>query len=85
MEHTYQGTFERYEKKYLLSAEQYRAVRAALDRVMEVDQYGETTILNIYYDTPDFRLIRRSLEGPVYKEKLRLRSYFRLHDIPVVP
>ena len=75
MEQAYQGIFERYEKKYLLTAEQYTAVRTALDRIMEVDQYGETTILNIYYDTPDFRLIRRSLEGPVYKEKLRLRCY----------
>ena len=75
MEKAYQGVFERYEKKYLLSAEQYTAVRSAMDRIMEVDRYGETTILNIYYDTPDFRLIRRSLEGPVYKEKLRLRCY----------
>ena len=39
------------------------------------DEHGESTICNIYYDTPDFRLIRRSLEKPVYKEKLRLRSY----------
>lgn len=39
------------------------------------DEYGESTICNLYYDTPDFRLIRRSLERPVYKEKLRLRSY----------
>ena len=75
MEQTYQGIFERYEKKYLLTAEQYRKVRTALDGIMEVDDYGETTILNIYYDTPDYRLIRRSLEGPVYKEKLRLRCY----------
>lgn len=28
-----------------------------------------------YYDTPDFRLIRQSLDRPVYKEKLRMRSY----------
>ena len=41
----------------------------------EVDQYGETPILNIYFDTPDYRLIRTSLEKPAYKEKLRLRSY----------
>ena len=42
---------------------------------MQVDQYGLHTICNIYYDTPDDLLIRRSLEHPVYKEKLRLRSY----------
>lgn len=32
-------------------------------------------ICNIYCDTVDNRLIRASIEKPVYKEKLRLRSY----------
>jgi hypothetical protein len=41
----------------------------------EVDSYGKTSILNIYFDTPDYKLIERSLEKPVYKEKLRLRTY----------
>jgi hypothetical protein len=39
------------------------------------DHHGMNTICNLYYDTPDYRLIRRSLEHPVYKEKMRLRSY----------
>ena len=34
-----------------------------------------TTIRNVYFDTDSFRLIRRSLEKPAYKEKLRIRSY----------
>ena len=42
---------------------------------MEPDPYGRTTIRNLYFDTDRFRLIRRSLEKPVYKEKLRVRSY----------
>lgn len=42
---------------------------------MRPDIYGESTVCSVYYDTPDFRLIRASLEKPVYKEKLRLRSY----------
>lgn len=42
---------------------------------MKLDHYGRTTIRNIYYDTDTYRLIRRSLEKPVYKEKLRIRSY----------
>ena len=71
----YQDIFERHEIKYLLTEETYRELRARLDSFMAVDQYGETTILNIYYDTPNSRLIRRSLEKPVYKEKLRLRCY----------
>ena len=71
----FREVFKRTEIKYLLSAEQYEALRQRLQGLAEVDQYGECDILNIYYDTPGFQLIRTSLEKPVYKEKLRLRSY----------
>ena len=47
---------------------------------MVMDPHGESTICNIYYDTPDFRLVRASLEKPVYKEKLRMRSYGRARE-----
>lgn len=40
-----------------------------------MDEYGMYPICSIYFDTDDYRLIRASLEKPVYKEKLRLRSY----------
>jgi len=42
---------------------------------MCLDDYGRTTIRNIYYDTDSYLLIRRSIEKPVFKEKLRIRSY----------
>jgi hypothetical protein len=71
----YQGVFKRYEKKYLLSDYQYKLLRERLAEYMEQDSYGLHTINNIYYDTDDYRLIRESLSKPVYKEKLRLRSY----------
>lgn len=45
------------------------------DALHEKDEYGEYTIYNIYYDTDDWRLIRSSIDKPVYKEKLRVRSY----------
>ena len=67
--------FKRHELKYLVSAEQRELIESAFERYMVHDEHGESMICNIYYDTPDFRLIRRSLEKPVYKEKLRLRSY----------
>lgn len=70
-----QRTFERYEKKYLLSAEQYGRLRKKLEDKMSPDRYGKNTVLSVYYDTPDFRLIRMSMEKPIYKEKLRMRSY----------
>ena len=70
-----QLTFERVEKKYLLTPAQLDALAPMLHRHMQIDQYGRYTICNVYYDTPDYRLIRTSLQKPVYKEKLRLRSY----------
>ena len=51
---------------------------------MELDKYGRTTIRNIYFDTPDYRLIRRSIEKPIYKEKLRIRSYKKAEDQSIV-
>ena len=68
-------TFKRSEQKYLLNEQQAAAFLAAMDQYMTPDKYPVSSIRNIYYDTPDFRLIRRSLEKPVYKEKIRLRSY----------
>ena len=66
---------QRYELKYLLTAEQTEALLLALRGHMQLDQYGRTSIASIYYDTPDARLVRASLEKPPFKEKLRLRSY----------
>ena len=53
-------------------------VLEAMAAYMELDKYGRCTMRNIYLDTDNFRLIRRSLEKPVYKEKLRIRSYRRV-------
>ncbi len=71
----YQNTFKRYEIKYMISAEQKELLLSAMSPYMRLDKYGRTTIRNIYFDTDNFRLIRRSIEKPVYKEKLRVRSY----------
>lgn len=67
--------FERVERKFLLTPAQYAGLMRTLPEYMQADQYGESTILSLYLDTEDSLLIRRSLEKPVYKEKLRLRSY----------
>ena len=70
-----QEVFKRYEKKYILTKEQYEKFRSMTEGRLEVDQYGKHTICNIYFDTSNYSLIRNSIEKPVYKEKLRLRSY----------
>lgn len=67
--------FKRYEIKYLLTREQKEAVMSAMTDHMDPDSFGRSTIRNIYYDTDNYRLVRRSLERPIYKEKLRVRSY----------
>lgn len=68
-------TFKRYELKYMLTRSQAAALRRAMHGHMALDLYGHCTIRNIYYDTDSFRLVRRSMEKPFYKEKLRVRSY----------
>ncbi len=71
----YQAVFKRYETKYLITLEQKQRILEAMEPHMALDRYGRTTIRNTYFDTENYRLIRRSIEKPVYKEKLRLRSY----------
>ena len=68
-------TMKRYEIKYILSKEQVDFIKKELVGHMEVDEYGLTSIASIYYDTPDYRLIRTSIAKPPFKEKIRLRSY----------
>lgn len=68
-------TFKRYEKKYLLSAQQYDALWEKLKDRLLPDLYFRSTVCSVYYDDDAYSLIRHSLEKPVYKEKLRLRSY----------
>ena len=70
-----QWSFQRIEEKYLLTNQQYDRLRAALNERIEPDEYPKSTICNIYYDTSDYLLIRRSMDKPLYKEKFRLRSY----------
>lgn len=73
----YQTVFKRYELKYLLTQAQKEHILMAMKPYMTMDQYGRTCIRNIYFDTDNYRLIRKSIEKPAYKEKLRIRSYQR--------
>ena len=71
----YQAVFKRKEMKYLMSSEQNEKLMAILADEIVPDDFPTSAISNLYYDTPDFRLIRTSLQKPKYKEKLRLRCY----------
>lgn len=67
--------FKRHEIKYMITRSQLKMVMETMKEHMIADEHGKNTILSLYFDTPDYRLIRKSLEHPIYKEKLRLRSY----------
>lgn len=70
-----QLTFKRYEIKYMLTNEQRDRLRKLMDLYMVPDEWGPSTVCNVYYDTPSRLLVRRSAEHPDYKEKVRVRSY----------
>ncbi|MBQ9952870.1 MAG: polyphosphate polymerase domain-containing protein [Clostridia bacterium] len=71
----FQTVFQRYELKYMLTLDQKQRILAAMEPHMRPDPYGRSTVRNLYYDTDTYLLIRRSIEKPKYKEKLRIRSY----------
>lgn len=76
--------FNRYENKYLLNKEQYNELQKLISSRMVRDTFNVDDkmylISNIYYDTEDNHLIRTSLEKPIYKEKIRIRSYGPITD-----
>lgn len=74
---SFQSVFKRYELKFMLSFPQKEKLLRAMESYMQPDIYGKTNVRNIYFDTNNFLLIRRSIEKPLYKEKLRIRSYGR--------
>ncbi|MBR4461531.1 MAG: polyphosphate polymerase domain-containing protein [Erysipelotrichaceae bacterium] len=77
-------TFQRSEKKYLLSMDQYETILHLLERYIQPDHYHHSDLRSIYYDTDRYELIRRSIEKPLYKEKLRIRSYGNLKEDDLV-
>ena len=66
---------ERVEKKYLMDDEKSRILLERLKPYIQPDEYADENICNVYYDTPNYELIRNSIEKPAFKQKMRLRSY----------
>lgn len=71
----YKAVFKRYEIKYAVTAEQKAKILEAMEPYMVMDEFGKSTVRNLYFDTDDFVLARHSIAKPDYKEKLRIRSY----------
>ncbi|MDO5451656.1 MAG: polyphosphate polymerase domain-containing protein [Candidatus Saccharibacteria bacterium] len=70
-----QKTFDRIEKKCLITKEQKQHMLEAVKANMHKDSYFESEVYNIYFDTDNYDLIIQSIEQPMFKEKLRARSY----------
>lgn len=68
-------SFKRHEVKYLITINQYINLMNYLSDKVEKDVFYKSAIYNVYYDTDNFELIRKSIEKPIYKEKLRIRLY----------
>ena len=67
--------FRRIEKKYIISKKQFELIKKGIKDEMYLDTHGKSTICNLYLDTDDYSLIKHSLDKPIYKDKLRIRSY----------
>lgn len=74
-----QKVFKRYELKFLINKIQRIRIEEELLNYMELDDYckinGSYMIYNLYFDTDTDDIIRKSIQKPYYKEKLRLRCY----------
>lgn len=67
--------FQRHEIKFIITRPQKELILSEMQGILKEDGFGRSTIRNIYFDTDSYQLARHSIEKPVYKEKLRLRSY----------
>ena len=68
-------TFKRKEMKYIMSEAQWRGFMEAVKDEIVPTEFPVSEIRNLYLDTEDYEFIRRSISKPVFKEKLRIRSY----------
>ena len=67
--------FNRVEKKYVIDKDNYNALMKKIEKKMDKDGYFCSEVYNIYFDTPNYDLIIQSIDQPLFKEKLRARSY----------
>lgn len=71
----YNNVFKRVEEKYLITTSEKELLLEKIKKHIQKDEYFESTICNIYYDNKEQELIINSLEKPIYKDKVRIRSY----------
>ena len=75
---------DRCEQKYFISNEKYNKLINIISNKIEKDKYFKERIYNIYFDNDNMDLINKSMDKPIYKEKIRLRSYEIPNDDSIV-
>lgn len=63
-----------------MSENQFNQLIKKISINLKEDKYFKYNISSIYFDTDDYDLIRKSLEKPIYKEKIRVRSYGKINE-----
>ena len=58
--------FERIEKKHILSYDQYQLLKEIIEQRLFEDEHGESTILNIYFDTDNYDIISHIFCSSLY-------------------
>lgn len=69
------NVFRRVEQKYILSKKQYELLQDIIKSKFKKDKYYKSKIYNLYFDNSSNDMIINSIEKPLYKEKIRVRSY----------
>ena len=68
-------SFDRIEKKYLITTKNRETLLKSIHENMDEDAYFKSGVFNIYFDNDNYDLIIQSIDHPIFKEKLRARSY----------
>lgn len=69
------NVFDRIEKKYLITQDQKKKLLKTIKKHMDKGNYHKSEVYNLYFDTDNYDLIIQSIDQPVFKHKLRARSY----------
>ena len=71
------NVIDRVEKKYIITKDNKKAFLKPIHQKMKKDGYHKSEVLNLYFDTDNYDFIIQSIDQPIFKEKLRARSYGR--------
>ncbi len=74
------SVISRYEVKYYISFDTYHKLMNFIKDYLVRDKYYHETIYNLYFDNDYYELINNSIDKPIYKEKVRLRSYCKVNN-----